>query len=254
MIYDLIFSATGRSKRIRDAVGSEFGQERKLLDLSAADFSAGDITFTADDLCIFTTSVFEGRVPAPAAANMKKLSGNGAKILLVAVFGNRAVDDCLLEMRDIATGCGFVPVAAMEASVQHSIITNIRAERPDAEDIAQLKEFARKVKRTLEEKTDFPPLTLPGNAPYVEMGGIPFKPKANKKCIDCGLCAKKCPVGAIPTENPRVTDKNRCITCMRYVEICPEDARDFSPVLIKLAHMVMKSKFNGRKPNVLYLP
>ena len=105
----------------------------------------------------------------------------------------------------------------------------------------------------LAEKAEFKELAVPGNFPYVEMGGVPFKPKASKKCIDCGLCAKKCPTGAIPMDNFKITDKDKCITCMRCVEICPTDARDFPEILLKGAFMVMKAKFERRKPNKLYI-
>ena len=254
MIYELLFSATGRSAKVADIIAAEFEGGKTRLDFSDPALSAGDYSFTREDFCIFTTSVYEGRVPSPAVKNLQKLAGNGAKILLVAVFGNRAVDDCLLEMKNEAEARGFVPVAAIEASVQHSIMPQVEPTRPDEQDTAQLKAFAQQVKQLLAEKTDFSSLAVPGNYPYLEMGGIPFKPKANKKCLDCGLCARRCPAQAIPMDNFRITDKEKCINCMRCVEICPVHARDFSPLLIGGAYLALKSKFAGRKPNVIYLP
>ncbi|MBQ7006255.1 MAG: 4Fe-4S binding protein [Oscillospiraceae bacterium] len=251
MIYELLFSATGRSKKILDTVSGQWSGEKTLVDLSATDMEVPQIT--AEDICIFTTSVFEGRVPAPAVRNFEKLKGNGAKIILVAVFGNRAIDDCLLEMKNLSLAQGFVPVGAMEVSVQHSIIPKVEPTRPDREDIAEIKAFADTIRKAIEEKTEFGQLDVPGNYPYVEMGGLPLHPKANKKCIDCGLCAKKCPTGAIPADNPRITDGDKCITCMRCVEICPKDARDFPAILVSAAYMAMKSKFAGRKPNKIYM-
>ena len=50
-----------------------------------------------------------------------------------------------------------------------------------------------------------------------EYGGVPFKPVANGKCTSCGLCAKECPAGAIPLDNPKMTDKDKCISCMHCV-------------------------------------
>jgi len=253
MIYELLFSATGRSEKVMNIISSRWDEDKTRIDLSSQDM-AGDIyNITAEDFCILTVPVYEGRMPKPAVENLKKLQGNGAKALLVAVFGNRAIDDCLLEMKDVMTQQGFVPVAAVESSVQHSIITKVEPNRPDAQDTAQLKDFAAQVKNMLLEKTDFGTLNVPGNYPYVEMGGIPFKPKGDKKCVSCGLCAKKCPVQAIPADNPAATDKTKCITCMRCVEICPVDARDFPAFMVSAAYMAMKSKFAGRKENRLYL-
>lgn len=33
------------------------------------------------------------------------------------------------------------------------------------------------------------------------------------------------PTGAISKDNPQVTDKNKCISCMRCVAVCPKHAR-----------------------------
>ena len=252
MIYELVFSATGRTEKVLDVISGRWDGEKTRIDLSDPKLEGSRYNITAEDFCIFATSVFEGRIPAPALANLKKLSGNGAKILLVAVFGNRAVDDCLLEMKNETEALGFVPFAAIEASVQHSIITKVEPTRPDSEDISELQAFADKVKQQLAENKGGV-LNVLGNYPYVEMGGLPLHPKGNKKCISCGLCAEKCPTEAIDKANPRLTDKEKCITCMRCVELCPVDARDFPAILVSAAHMAMKSAFAGRKPNKLYL-
>lgn len=252
MIYELLFSATGRSKKVLEIFSPRWDGEKHRIDLSDTAFDRGEYNFTADDICIVCTSVYEGRVPAPAAEKLKKLQGNGAKAVLVAVFGNRAIDDCLLEMKNIVTEAGFVPVAAVESSVQHSIMPQVEPARPDDADRKELAEFAQKIKTAM-EKGVFTAPQVPGKTPYVEMGGIPFKPKASKQCIECGICARKCPVQAIPPDNPKITDKEKCINCMRCVEICPENARDFPKWLIGGAYMAMKSKFAGRKPNRLYI-
>ncbi|MBQ6851221.1 MAG: 4Fe-4S binding protein [Oscillospiraceae bacterium] len=253
MIYELLFSATGRTKKVLDIFGARWDENKVRIDLSDVNFDREKYNFTADDLVIVASSVFEGRIPAPAVDKLKKLKGNGAKAILLAVFGNRAVDDALLEMKDVMVSGGFVPVAAVESSVQHSIMPQVESSRPDADDKKEIEEFASRIKAVLAEKAEFKELAVPGNFPYVEMGGVPFKPKASKKCIDCGLCAKKCPTGAIPMDNFKITDKDKCITCMRCVEICPTDARDFPEILLKGAFMVMKAKFERRKPNKLYI-
>ncbi|MBR4035147.1 MAG: 4Fe-4S binding protein [Oscillospiraceae bacterium] len=253
MIYELVFSATGRTEKLLDIFSARWTEQKVRIDLSDINLDTGKYVFTADDLCILASSVFEGRLPSPATEKIKNMQGNGAKAVLLAVFGNRAVDDALLEMKNVMTAAGFVPVAAVEASMQHSIMTQVEPTRPDLDDKKELAEFAATIRTALAEKSEFTDLTVPGNFPYVEMGGIPFKPKADKNCITCGLCARKCPVGAIPLDNPKITDKEKCINCMRCVEICPTDARDFPKLLIAGAYMAMKSKFASRKPNKLYI-
>ena len=73
MIYELVFSATGRSRNVLDIFAAAWTEDKKVVDLSDTAFDRAEYNFTADDLCIVCTSVFEGRVPAPAADKLKKL-------------------------------------------------------------------------------------------------------------------------------------------------------------------------------------
>lgn len=50
----------------------------------------------------------------------------------------------------------------------------------------------------------------------------------NEKCTHCGLCTKKCKMGAIP-EDPAGFAVTECIYCFDCVSICPVKAVSFSP-------------------------
>ena len=252
MIYELVFSATGRTQKALDIISDVWKEEKTVLDLSLRELT-GTYAFTKEDLCLLAVPVYGGRIPTPATANLKKLQGNGAKVALIAVFGNRAVDDCLLEMRDLMTAQGFQPVAAIEASVQHSIFPSVAQERPDADDKAELEAFAKKIQETLANGNYNAQLNVPGNFPYVELKPASFHPQASDACVKCGICAEKCPTGAISLEDPSQTDNAKCIACMRCAELCPVHARDLSPEFVSAVTEKMWPLFQDRKPNKLHL-
>ena len=47
--------------------------------------------------------VYAGRVPALAVERLKGIKTSGVKFVIVAVYGNRAYEDALVEMQDVAT-------------------------------------------------------------------------------------------------------------------------------------------------------
>lgn len=248
----ITFSATGRTKAVADLLASVWGEERRHIDLSAPSWTA-PAPFADEDICLVTVPAFGGRVPTPAAARLPQLKGNGATAILVATFGNRAIDDTLLELKNMLEAQGFRCRAAMEVSTEHSIMPQFGAGRPDADDKTQLLTFARQIKDALESGTLPQTVKVPGNAPYKEMGDFPLKPKADKSCVQCGLCAAQCPVGAIPADDPTVTNKDQCISCMRCISICPQQARSLPSVMLAGISTAMGKAFAGRKPNALYL-
>ena len=252
MTYEILFSPTGGTMKTANLLTKEFSADVRVVDLMdrTADFSA--IPFTQEDLCIVAVPSFGGRVPAPAVKRLSRMKGNGARAILMAVYGNRAIDDTLLELKDVLTQAGFRPVAALEAVAQHSIMPQFGPGRPDNQDHRELMDFAKQIKEKLscEASED---LTVPGHFPYRAYNGIPMKPKADHGCIRCGHCARHCPVGAIPQDAPNHTNTKICISCMACTAFCPQRARKVSPLVLIPAGLAMRKSCKGRKPNKLYL-
>jgi NAD-dependent dihydropyrimidine dehydrogenase PreA subunit len=148
---------------------------------------------------------FGGLAPQVALNRLANIQGNSAKCILVCVYGNRAYEDTLVQMSDTAEKCGFCVIAAISAVAEHSIMHQYASGRPDSSDCKQLATFASKI----EEKIKADNLTkpeLPGNRPYKKAGGAGLVPKATSACTECGLCAEQCPVVAIDSQSPKITD------------------------------------------------
>ena len=203
-----------------------------------------------EDLCLVAVPSYGGRIPSVVTDMFRNVKADGTKAILAAVFGNRAIDDTLLELQDVLEASGFVCIAGMEAVAEHSLMHQFGTGRPDQQDERELLEFAEKIMKNIEtqDKPEFP-----GNRPYREYGGVPLKPVANGKCTSCGLCAKECPADAISLDNPKLTDKDKCISCMHCVAICPKKARNCSKFISFIAGKKMKKVCSGRKENKLYL-
>lgn len=53
-----------------------------------------------------------------------------------------------------------------------------------------------------------------------------YRRRVSEDCTDCGLCMRKCRMGAIP-EDYKSTDHIECINCMDCQAVCPVDAVSF---------------------------
>ena len=252
-LYEIYFSPTGGTKKVADIMIKAMKKDAQEIDMIKDPDKILQTEFSEDDICLIAVPSYGGRIPSVTVDKFQKLQAKGTKAILVAVFGNRAIDDTLVEMQDILENAGFVCVVGVEAVAEHSLMHQFGTGRPDQQDEKELIRFSEQIMKKIETKMECMKVELPGNHNYREYNGVPLKPVANGKCTSCGICAKECPAGAISKDDPKVTDKEICISCMHCVAVCPQKARHCNKVMEVIASKKMKKSCSGRKENKLYL-
>lgn len=210
------------------------------------------------ELAVISMPVWAGRVPQEAVKRFRRLKAEGTLAVLTVVYGNRAYEDALLELYDLALEAGFKPVAGGVFIGEHSYSTPERPTahgRPDSSDLEKATEFGMKVKEKLAgigDPRDIPSLELPGNRPYRDGKwdpGEPMDPTTDEGlCIKCGRCAEACPTAAITVEDVVSTEAGHCIWCCACVKSCPTDARVMRPYTYKLTEWLNANHSSWKEP------
>ena len=272
----VFFSPTHTSAKIARAVGDGIGMGRRMETDLTLDESADPIEIT-NALTVIAAPVYGGRVAPAALKRLKRLKGNNAPAILIAVYGNRDYEDALIELRDTAVELGFTPLSAGAFIGEHSYSTTnmpIAAGRPDASDLQIAFQFGQDSLKKLKEKTTItsPELQaicklkslddklsillssffIKGTSPYkIVQAGKPACPVCTEACFVCGECVEVCPTHAISISKDGSqieTDINRCIKCCACVKECPNEARVFHTPFAAILH----EKFNTRREPELF--
>ena len=250
-IVEIVFSPTGGTKKVAEAITGAWEAEVETLDLT--DPAVPSAVFQTEDLVLIAVPSYGGRVPPLALQRLEQIQGGGASCVLACVYGNRAYEDTLIEMRDCTESRGFHVTAAVAAVAEHSILHQYAAGRPDWQDMEELEKFSLAVLEKHRQGKRELDAALPGNRPYKKAGGSRLVPKAGSGCIGCGLCAKQCPAQAISPEDLRKTDNGKCISCMRCVVRCPQGARNVNGALVSAAGLALKKACSVRKECELFI-
>ena len=213
------FSPTGGTKKVSSIFADAMEKEVIWHDLGSKEPM---MEKPEGEMTVVASPVFGGRIPSVVREKIEKFSGTGKKAVTIAVYGNRAYEDALLEMNDILTKCGFTVIASGAFVAQHSMAPEVGAGRPDGEDEKEIHKFAETVKNS----TAVENVQVPGNRLYKPEMNLPVAPISLPSCTKCGKCVTVCPTNAISVADGAViTDIEKCILCMACTHICTEQAR-----------------------------
>ena len=163
--YNIFFSPTGGTEKVADIVAKGTKLDAEEIDLIKEPDKLMKVKLEKKDLCLVAVPSYGGRIPSVVTDMFRKVKADGTKAILVAVFGNRMIDDTLLELQDVLEASGFVCIAGMEAVAEHSLMHQFGTGRPDQQDEKELLEFAAKIMQNSEaQRTP----AFPGNRPYRE--------------------------------------------------------------------------------------
>lgn len=253
-VSQITFSPTGGTGKVAEIITKAWGMPANKIDLTDAKIDYSSLCFSQGEIAVIAVPSYGGRVPSLAAERISHIRGNQTPCVIVCVYGNRAYEDTLVELSDIAEKSGFHVVAAIAAVAEHSIFHQYAAGRPDAEDERQLTDFANQILDKINgSPAAFSTPQILGNRPYKKTSVVSLVPKANNACVNCGLCAKRCPAMAISAENLKGADAQKCLSCMRCVVNCPQSARKVNQAVVSSVALVIKKACSARKENELYL-
>ena len=256
------FSPTGTTKAIIQGVARGINQgTMQLIDITKPDTRKQPLQTSENELLVVAVPVYMGRVPALLSECLHAIQAHNTPAVCIVVYGNRAYDDALLELKDILISRGCIPIACAAYIGEHSFSsseTPTAEGRPDASDLNYAELFGRKINEKLlsiSSVDHISDINIPGNYPYggiTKLWSVDFIAVSNE-CSQCGVCAEGCPVGAIDSKNSKLIDKEKCITCCACIKNCPQNARTMKPGLVKDAAMRLTKLYKERKEPVFFL-
>ena len=257
----LCFSPTGTTKKIIHHIA--FGVNINCIewmDITTPIDRQENVNTNENELLIVGVPVYMGRVPAIVTQYLHTINANNTPSVCVVVYGNRAYENALLELKDVLTESGCKPIAGSAYVGEHSFSSKALPSsvgRPDKNDVQHAEMFGRKIKGRLDKASSVGQLAvvqIPGSYPY---GGVTDLWKldfisVSEDCTQCGVCAKNCPTGAIAAADSSIVDKEKCTLCCACIKQCKQNAKSMKPGLMKEA-AIRCTKFINRKEPELFL-
>ena len=260
------FSPTGTTRKIIEGIAQGINHSAtEHIDITRQENRTRQLETSNNELLIIGVPVYFGRVQTHALDWLQTIKACQTPTVCVVVYGNREYDDALLELKDSVHQRGCLPIACAAFIGEHSF-SNAEAPlavgRPDADDLRLARSFGERIREKIAATSSsslIAEITVPGNYPYVDMtesrerlSSLDFI-EIDTSCVQCGECARLCPVGAIDPENGAAIDKDKCILCHACLKNCPSKARKIRHDLIRSTALWLSETFQVRKEPVTFL-
>lgn len=248
------FSPTKTSRLVSSAVAKGTGLSVNHVDLTLTKKEI--INFSDNDLVIFAAPVYSGRIPETAVDRFHQIRGARTPVVILVVYGNRAYEDALLELKNIVQDHNFVPIGAAAFIGEHSFHSEdlpIAMGRPDEDDIQTAISFGMEVREKISHPIDTIDLKVPGDKPYRvrRRSEENISPDTNDEiCILCGLCVNVCPTSAITLGKGISTSQSACIRCCACIKECPTGARIPNSNITKIAKWLHEEYSKRKEPEI----
>jgi ferredoxin len=244
----IYFSPTQTTKTVLEAIARGIGVDIvRHIDLTPPRARSQEFEEIHDELAIIGAPVYGGRIPKEAERRLRRIHAQNTPAVIIAVYGNRAYEHTLAELKSIALEAGFMPFAGaafIGASTANYALADdmakIAAGRPDREDVEKASAFGREIRKIVTASHAAPalsPIQVPGNVPAGPRKQPPqtSPDTQDAQCTRCASCAAVCPMAAIMVSEKVVTDQTACIMCCACVKQCPTGARGCEHTWMKQA-------------------
>lgn len=251
-IHLIYFSPTGTTRKTVSAIAQGLGTG-KVVHHDVTRIWEGVALDLDEGVAVIGFPVYAGRVPELFLRRIERLHGAGIPAIIVAVYGNRAFEDGLLEMADVCRAKGFTVLAASAFVGEHSYATPshpVALGRPDSCDLERAVEFGTLASRLAADPPRREP-HIPGDFPYKErppLGGAAPDTDGGL-CTLCGACAEVCPTFVIELDDAVRTDAAGCIKCCACTRVCPVVARTMNhPSVVERRQLLVNNCSRRKEP------